>query len=384
VSTLHKISGCENPARKADVIFMHGLGGDAFATWRRGTDESTSWPHWLGQASPDVGVWSLGYAASPTSWTRFLGWFSARWRDAGYSMALPDRARQVLDLMVQRDLGPRPILLICHSLGGLLAKQVLRKAFDATNPRERQVATSTRAVLFLATPHAGAQLASLMDSFRTAFGATVTIEDLRAHDAHLRDLFDWYRRHSGRLGIETVTYYEQRGIKGLLPIVDATSAHPGVGADPVPLDEDHLSIAKPRARDAQVCGAAAGLLRNYVLVWREVSPFVGNESTFLSSVEFAAEASTRRLEQERQLRQRLLSTTNPEELRSLCLEVGVLAQEGSRGVGMLKLRQSIEDAISGSEKLSGRHRLEYALYPDFGGGTISHAANSLVKRQNFS
>src|SRR5688500_18277033 len=33
--------------------------------------------------------------------------------------------------MVQRGLGQRPILFICHSLGGLLAKQVLRKAVDA-------------------------------------------------------------------------------------------------------------------------------------------------------------------------------------------------------------------------------------------------------------
>jgi hypothetical protein len=30
MSQLHEISGCGNSARKADVIFIHGLGGDAF------------------------------------------------------------------------------------------------------------------------------------------------------------------------------------------------------------------------------------------------------------------------------------------------------------------------------------------------------------------
>ena len=78
-----------------------------------------------------MGVWSLGYAASPTKWARARGWFSARWRDSGHGMALPDRAVQVLDLLVQRGLGQRPLMFICHSLGGLVAKQVLRSSYDA-------------------------------------------------------------------------------------------------------------------------------------------------------------------------------------------------------------------------------------------------------------
>jgi hypothetical protein len=271
MSRLHEISGSADAARKADVVFIHGLGGDALKTWRHGKDAATSWPHWLGQEFPDVGVWSLGYAASPTKWTRLLGLFGRRWRDAGHSMALPDRALQVLDLVVQRGLGERPLLFICHSLGGLLAKQILRKSADASEPRRQAVFTNTRAVLFLATPHAGATLASLANAFHAVLGATVSIEDLRAHDAHLRDLFDWYRRRADKAGIRTVTYYELRAVKGVT-IVNPTSAHPGVGADPVGLDEDHLSIAKPREPDAQVCGAARDLLKDCVLAPRPASP----------------------------------------------------------------------------------------------------------------
>jgi tetratricopeptide (TPR) repeat protein len=245
------------------VIFVHGLGGDYAATWRY--DQNASWPHWLAEEFPAVGVWSLDYAASPTKLARLLGFFTGD-RDAGYSMALPDRAGQVLDLMVQNGFGERPLLFICHSLGGLLVKQILRKANDADDdPRKKQVAAQTRAVLFLATPHAGAELASLADAFRTLFGTTVSVDDLRLHDAHLLDLYNWYRNHSLGLGIRTVTYYEKRPVMGVLPIVNPTSSQAGVGADAVPLDEDHLSIASPRARDDQVCNAARDLISNYVL-----------------------------------------------------------------------------------------------------------------------
>ena len=111
MSRLHEISGCKQADRKADVVFIHGLGGDAFGTWRHGKDNSTSWPYWLGEEFTGVAVWSLGYAASPTKWARPLGWFFDRWQNAGHGMSLPDRAGQALDLMLLRGLGERPLFL---------------------------------------------------------------------------------------------------------------------------------------------------------------------------------------------------------------------------------------------------------------------------------
>ena len=270
MSELHPI-GCEKAQRTADVVFIHGLGGDAFTTWRHGQDDSSSWPHWLAQEFPQVQVWSLGYAASPSKWLRVPGWFSRRWREKSYTLALPDRSVQVLDLMSQRQLGQRPILFVCHSLGGLLAKQILRLASEATDGKKKAVFERARGVLFLATPHAGAGLASLMNALRVLVGATASIEDLRARSPHLRELDNWYRKHSGPAGIDTKTYYETRGVFGL-KIVSETSASPGAGEDPVPLDEDHRSIAKPRHPDAQVCGAARDLLRSHVLAAPQVIP----------------------------------------------------------------------------------------------------------------
>lgn len=264
MSQLHKIRGCDNADRKLDVVFIHGLGGDAFETWRHGEDDSTSWPHWVGVDFPDVGVWSLGYAAGASKLARIKWSFGRGDRLTGHAMPLPRRASQVLDLMAQTGIGQRPLILVGHSLGGLLAKQVLRDSADSgTGQQSRAISEQTRSVMFLGTPHNGSALASILHRFRAAFGSTVAVEDLQAHDAHLENLYNWYRNKTPGLGITTVTYYETLGCgRDQLTIVDSTSAHSGVGRNPVGLDEDHLTLVKPRGRDAQVCNSLRELIRD--------------------------------------------------------------------------------------------------------------------------
>jgi hypothetical protein len=185
-------------------------------------------------------------------------------------MALPRRGNQVLDRMVQRGLGRRPILFVCHSLGGLLAKQILRASALSRDEKTETIFGRTCAVLFLATPHAGSELATRIDAFRALFGTTVTLEELRAHDAHLEELFNWYRKHS-HPQVRTATYYENLPTRGFV-IVTSTSAHPGVGDDPIALDSDHISISKPPKRESQVCEAVRLILRDSVLVARSTIP----------------------------------------------------------------------------------------------------------------
>ena len=50
-------------------------------------------------------------------------------------------------------------------------------------------------------------------------------------------------------GIQTATYYETVPLLGVRIIVNQKSADSGVG-EPIPLIEDHLSIAKPENRAA--------------------------------------------------------------------------------------------------------------------------------------
>lgn len=224
---LHRISGCENPDRIADVVFVHGLDGDAFRTWQATDAPKTFWPRWLGEDFPAIGIWSLGYAVSASAWK-------------GHSMPLYDRANHTLDLLELDHLGRRPLAFVCHSLGGLLVKQLLRNARDSTDADWQRITEQTRLIVFLSTPHSGADMASWINYIGTLLRTTVSIEELQAHHPRLRELNSWYRDHATALGISTFVYHEKRKTGGLL-VVDETTADPGIpGVRPIPLDENHV------------------------------------------------------------------------------------------------------------------------------------------------
>ncbi|MCE3250560.1 MAG: TPR-repeat protein, partial [Geminicoccaceae bacterium] len=226
MSELHRIGPRDEQPADADLIFVHGLGGHPVLTWCH--DESRSddcWLYWLAEELPGIALHTLAYEASLSGWL-------------GRAMPLIDRAKDVLTELETMAIGARPIIFVGHSLGGLLIKQLLREAEDKSVPGWRKIAAQTRAVVFLATPHAGADLATWLGRLGTLLRASAAIEDLRAHNALLRNLNEWYRENAARLGIETHCFYESYPMKGVM-----------VGVVPRPLDADHASICKPPDRD---------------------------------------------------------------------------------------------------------------------------------------
>jgi len=230
------IAGCDNPDRDLDLILVHGLGGDAFTTWMADRDQiETLWPSWLAADRPCLGIWTLA-----------------------------DRGTQVLDQMESEGLGERPLVFVTHSLGGIVAKQVLRHAVSFGVPRWRRIAEQTRGIAFIATPHSGANLASFAEFASAVFRTNEQTKELASHNARLRELHTWFRGFYTEHQLNCRTWCERREVrpeipllgiqlpKGLL-VVDATSAEPGLPNEvAVPLDEDHISICKPSSRKAQL------------------------------------------------------------------------------------------------------------------------------------
>jgi hypothetical protein len=267
MARLLSISSPLTAERQLDVVFVHGLGGDPIETWRSGTDENTSWPHWLTlEFGSQIGVWTLGYAAAPTKLRGLrAALFGSEDPDAGGAMSLPRRAENALDRLVGAGIGQRPVCFITHSLGGLLVKSILRRAADsAIAPERLQVVEQCRGVLFLATPHHGSRLADLASAFRLYFPTVITL-DLKDNDDHLMDLYEWYRGYAPSHQILTRSYYENKETKGVVIVVPRSSADPGVTGEtargPTPLDRDHLEISKPRNRNDQAYLGSTQLIR---------------------------------------------------------------------------------------------------------------------------
>lgn len=237
MTKLHGISGTSNPARVGDVLFIHGLDGDAFSTWRPSQKPDAVWPNWLGSDLPQIGVWSLDYDAASIAWR-------------GTAMPLSDRATNVLAIMDTYDFGSRPLVVIAHSLGGLLFKQILRNALDFGRPEWKRIAENTVGIIFLATPHSGSNIANWLNYAGRVLRANVTIEDLRAHDPHLKNLNLWFRNNIDALHVKFQVYFEKKKVFSMI-VVDESSSDPGIqGVIPIPLDDNHTTICKPASIDS--------------------------------------------------------------------------------------------------------------------------------------
>ena len=236
---LERIVGKENENRTADIIFVHGLGGNARSTWhpKGKLDDDDFWPVWLGTDSLYLNIWSFGYGAEATNWRN------------NSSMPLFDQASNLLDWLESRDLGKRPLIFITHSLGGLLVKKMLMSALTF---KKTEILEQTKGVVFLATPHTGSHLANLIDNIGLLARNTVTVQELKAHTPQLSELNEWYRENAYSQNIATKVYYETQPVKGVL-VVNRDSANPGIqGVKPVAMPDDHISICKPVSEDSQV------------------------------------------------------------------------------------------------------------------------------------
>lgn len=243
-----------------DIVFIHGLTGDPEETWTNG--DEAFWPCWVAEELDRVCIFTAGYPSS-----LFEKWSKKE-------MDLHERASSLIEHMVSHGIGKRPVAFICHSLGGLLAKEMLRAATESQDEDWNELGKQLRLTIFMATPHKGAQLASIL-KFTFPRLASHFINTLSGETGYVANLFNGYRDIAEKNGIVTIAYYEKYKTKNVALVVSSDSADPGcLKTRPIAVDSDHLGICKPASKDAPVC---ASLLRHVKKILETCSTIDFNE-----------------------------------------------------------------------------------------------------------
>lgn len=243
------------------VIFVHGLGGDARSTWMHNPkDQTTLWPSWIAE---EIGcnVWVAGYGAALSGWT-----------DA--AMHLVDLGEAMFTaLQVEQDLQGHRIVLVGHSLGGLVIKSGMTQAQALGDPKRLALLERISGVAFVGTPHQGSNLATLADMLRLILRTNPQVANMGSNDAWLKQLNDQFRALHKQRNFGVRVFFESKGVligRKVLGfaigrrqlIVDRNSSDPGIaGVIPTGIDGDHIEIAKPKSRQALIHKALVDFLK---------------------------------------------------------------------------------------------------------------------------
>jgi hypothetical protein len=230
------------------VIFVHGLGGEARSTWMHNpADQTTLWPNWIGE---DVGchVWVAGYGAALSGWT-----------DA--AMHLNDLGEALFAaLEAEPSLLGRRLVLIGHSLGGLLIKSGMTQAMSLGDPQRIKLLDTVAGVVFVGTPHQGSSLATVANNLRVVFRINPQVTNMVSDDPWLKLLNGQFRNLQQMHQFRVRVFFETKGVFlgrkffGLSIgarqfVVHRNSSDPGIaGVVPTGIDGDHIEIAKPKSR----------------------------------------------------------------------------------------------------------------------------------------
>lgn len=230
------------------VIFVHGLGGEAKSTWMHNPkDHTTLWPNWIGE---DIGchIWVAGYSATPSGWT-------------GEAMHLADLGEALFAaLQAESAFQGNRLVLIGHSLGGLVIKSGMTQAASLGDPRRVALLATVAGVVFVGTPHQGSSLAKLAHRLRVILRTNPQVTNMVRDDVWLKLInsqfrnLQYERRFWVRVLFETkVTYISWKTLFFLTwpwqLIVDLNSSDPGIArVVPTGIDGDHFEVAKPKSR----------------------------------------------------------------------------------------------------------------------------------------
>ncbi|KAG7508591.1 SERAC1 [Solea senegalensis] len=248
-----------NEPIKADVLFIHGILGAAFKTWRqkdRNTldeekesgswdDYTECWPKsWLAADCPNLRILSVEYDSHLSDWV-------AKCPAENQRKSLAYRSQELLKKLKLAGVGERPVVWVAHSMGGLLVKKMLLDASE--DPDMQGLLKNTKGIMFYSVPHRGTSMAEYSVSVRYLLFPSVEVRELCKDSPALRNLNENFLNMAKQREFKVLSFAETLptnvGPMIKILVVPAQSANLGIG-EIIKVDVDHLNICKPERKDS--------------------------------------------------------------------------------------------------------------------------------------
>ncbi|KAM7192873.1 hypothetical protein V8F20_008670 [Naviculisporaceae sp. PSN 640] len=239
LTTLHECLPATGIAPSTEIIFIHGLGGGSRKSWSYSSDPKHYWPlAWLPTDDDfaDVRIHTFGYKAD--------------WGERRQSILNIHAFAQSLLGALRNHPGIRRsgtrIILVCHSMGGCVAKMAYILARQ--DPTASELASRFHSIFFLGTPHRGSEMAAVLENMLTvAWGKKPFVTDLMPNSEALTNINDTFRHFSPALRLWS--FYETLPVRaaGIMSrlVVERHSATLGYHNEEIAaMDADHRHLCK--------------------------------------------------------------------------------------------------------------------------------------------
>ncbi|CAG8956091.1 hypothetical protein HYFRA_00011875 [Hymenoscyphus fraxineus] len=250
---------------KVDIVFVHGLGGDRIGTWTGvgkdadGKEFKELWPKTLlPEACPTARILSFGYNAY---FAHFYHLFGPE--EIAEELTIDDHSKALFTSLIGlRDntkTSDRPVIFVCHSLGGLVVANALSQNYRDLDEKSTNLSSMTIGTLFLGTPFAGSAAAKyghLAEGLYSLVSSTQSdnLKNLQKRSEKLATINDEFAkllrsrdRSESRNFIEVATFFEEYPVRKLgkktMTIVPKESASI-FGFDLQSIAANHMDMTK--------------------------------------------------------------------------------------------------------------------------------------------
>ncbi|KAM0456633.1 hypothetical protein ACHAO4_003663 [Trichoderma viride] len=226
--------------RHVDIIAVHGLGGNWLKTWR--ADDGAIWlrdrvPQLLAEKKIQARVLSYGYNAD-VIFTNTINTID---------IVAGDLLSQVYSVRTTDEQKKAPIIFVAHSLGGLVVKAAINKAWTE-NMHYQNIVDKATGCIFLSMPHRDANLARWARHAATIMKALTGHGNKRLVLAISRSSNEWKRINQNFVfraaNMFIATFHETQPIGSMMD-VDQHSAILG-------LPEERI-VGLPRSDHRNIC-----------------------------------------------------------------------------------------------------------------------------------